>query len=518
MLFNSFEFIFIFLPVCLCCYFLAARFFSLEVALAFLVLASLFFYGYWKPVYLLLMLFSIAFNFLLGRQLSRTGAREGTAVLIAGVAVNLTLLAYFKYANFFVDNLNLVLDTGWEIEKIFLPLAISFFTFQQISYLVDAWEGATSEYNFLHYCLFVSFFPQLIAGPIVHHREILPQFLQRENLSPNLSNFAVGVSIFAIGLFKKTVLADSLSVYVSPVYDGGNAGELDFFLAWGGTLAYTFQLYFDFSGYSDMAIGCARMFGLRLPVNFFSPYKSTSIIDFWRRWHITLSRFLRDYLYIALGGNRKGKYRRYINLFLTMLLGGLWHGAGWPFVAWGALHGSYLMVNHGWKKILDAQGLDFAGNRAYELFSWFVTFLAVVFSWVYFRAPTLEVANQIAAAMLGAGGFELPAGIAARLGPARDMVGGLGVEWVHGGGAVFVKNYLWVLLAGSIAVLLPNVAQIFHAYEPVLYENPKSFASDRRAAIFTFGYGKGWALMVSIAFVAGVLTLLQISEFLYFQF
>lgn len=415
--------------------------------------------------------------------------------------------------------MNAAIGTDWDIGVIFLPLAISFFTFQQVAYLVDAYRGKTSEYNFLHYCLFVCFFPQLIAGPIVHHREILPQFMKGDNLSPKWSNFAVGVSIFAVGLFKKTVLADSLSGYVSPVFDsGGHSGNIDFFQAWGATLAYTFQLYFDFSGYSDMAVGAARIFGVRLPVNFFSPYKATSVIEFWRRWHMTLSRFLRDYLYIALGGNRKGKYRRYVNLFLTMLLGGLWHGAGWPFVIWGALHGTFLMVNHGWRYLMVRWSWSLSQFWAYKVFCWSITFVAVVFSWVYFRAATLEQGNHIAMAMLGLSGFELPAGLLARAGGLGSLLSELGFVAVHGGGAQFVTNYIWVLVSAAIVLALPNVAQIFNRYEPVLYESDRAFSDIRDTGVFSWSYSNRWALAVSLGAVAGILTLQQVSEFLYFQF
>lgn len=516
MLFNSFEFIFLFFPISVMGYFVLARYLSLEAALGFLVLASLFFYAYWNPVYLLLILFSIAFNYVIGRVVTKDGVSGNRSVLVFGISVNLGLLAYFKYANFFVDNVNAVFGSDWNIGTIFLPLAISFFTFQQISYLVDAWRGKTREYNFLHYCLFVCFFPQLIAGPIVHHSDILPQFMRRENMSPRWSNFAIGLSIFAIGLFKKTVIADSLSQYVGPVYDDG--GSVDFFRAWGSTLAYTFQLYFDFSGYSDMAIGAARVFGVKLPVNFFSPYKATSIVEFWRRWHMTLSRFLRDYLYIALGGNRHGNTRRYVNLFLTMLLGGLWHGAGWPFVIWGGLHGSYLMVNHGWRNLLGRLGLDFSASMTYRAFAWLITFIAVVFSWVYFRAPTLEEGNRIALAMLGFSGFELPGGILARLGVLAQYLQAQGVELSHGGGALLVQNYVWVLGAGLAALALPNVAQIFSRYDPVLYESERIFQGERHHSLLSWDYNLRWAIVVAVAGVGGLLTLQQVSEFLYFQF
>lgn len=483
------------------------------------MIGSLFFYGYWKPVYLLLLLFSISFNFVIGRILTRSNGWKRRCSIVFGVGVNLALLAYFKYANFFIENVNSIIGTNWNVGNIFLPLAISFFTFQQISYLVDAWQGKTSEYNLLHYSLFVCFFPQLIAGPIVHHREIIPQFMSTENITPRWSNFAVGVSIFALGLFKKTVIADSLSVYVSPVYDPSAAGSnIDFFRAWGSSLAYTFQLYFDFSGYSDMAIGASRVFGVRLPVNFFSPYKSTSIIEFWRRWHMTLSHFLRDYLYIALGGSRKGKFRRYLNLFITMLLGGLWHGAGWPFVIWGGLHGGYLMINHGWRHLMERFGWDFSQLPLYRALCWFITFIAVVFSWVYFRAPTLEQGNQIALAMLGISGFELPAGILARTGELSNHIVAMGIVPVLGGGSMILNNYIWVLFSAVIAFTLPNVAQIFHRFDPALYENDNVFKSIRGVSLMTWNYNNRWAIAVALAGVAGVLTLQQVSEFLYFQF
>jgi alginate O-acetyltransferase complex protein AlgI len=519
LLFNSYEFIFLFFPLCVMGYFVCARYFSLEAALGFLVLGSLFFYAYWKPIYLVLLLFSIGFNFSIGRVLSQENHWGRRGYLVFGVVVNLALLAYFKYANFFIDNVNTVLGTQWDIGNVFLPLAISFFTFQQISYLVDAWRGKTSEYNFLHYCLFVCFFPQLIAGPIVHHKEIIPQFMREDSITPKWSNFAVGISIFAIGLFKKTVIADSLSAYVGPVFDvPGGSQSVDFFRAWGSALAYTFQLYFDFSGYSDMAIGAARVFGVKLPVNFFSPYKSASIIEFWRRWHMTLSRFLRDYLYFSLGGNRRGKYRRYANLFLTMLLGGLWHGAGWPFVIWGGLHGSYLMVNHGWRHVMERYGWGFSENASYRFFCWFLTFIAVVFAWVYFRAPTLEQGNEIVIAMLGLSGFEVPAGILARAGEYGASLSELGFVPVFGGGTRLVTNYLWILFAAAIALILPNVAQIFSRHDPVLFESAKAFREIRAAGMLKWDFNSRWALIVAIASLAGILTLQQVSEFLYFQF
>jgi len=263
-----------------------------------------------------------------------------------------------------------------------LPLGISFFTFQKIALLADAYEGKIQSLNFLDYALFVLFFPQLIAGPIVHHSEAMSQFQTRGPVQASV--IAMGLTIFAIGLANKVLLADSLAVYATPQFDAAAAGApLSFLAAWSGALAYTLQLYFDFSGYTDMAIGAALLFGVRLPLNFNSPYKARNIIDFWRRWHMTLSRFLRDYLYIPLGGNRHGKLSRYLNLFITMLFGGLWHGAGWTFIFWGALHGFYLAINHGWEALLARFGAgDVNPGGARRLGAQVVTFLAVVVGWV----------------------------------------------------------------------------------------------------------------------------------------
>ena len=380
------------------------------------MIASLFFYGWWRPVYLVLLVISLLANFGFGRGLSpESGLSASIRRLMLGISIafNLGLLGYFKYANFFVDSLGALLDTGWSIETIVLPLAISFYSFQQIAYLVDVFRGEAHEYSFLHYCLFVIFFPQLIAGPIVHHKEMLPQFARRETFRFSHENLAVGATLFTFGLFKKVVLADGMALYATPAFAAAGQGvELSFFEAWGGTWAYTLQLYLDFSGYSDMAIGLARMFGIRLPINFHSPYRAVNIVEFWHRWHITLSRFLRDHLYIPLGGNRRGRLRRHLNLMVTMLLGGLWHGAGWTFVAWGGLHGLYLVLNHGWHTLRRRVG--FAPGRG----GWVglvlarsLTLLAVALAWVPFRAQDMRSAGSMLASMGGLNGIGLPAGL-----------------------------------------------------------------------------------------------------------
>ena len=341
MLFNSYQFIFGFLPVVCLLYFVVARFWGRKAGAAVLVGASLFFYGWWNERYVWILLLSIGCNAGFAIALIRGETGQRFWILLTGLGFNLLLLGYFKYAIFIAQNVNAVFGVDWQVDPGPLPLGISFFTFQKIAFLVDAYLGGVITFNLLDYCLFVTFFPQLIAGPIVRHNEIIPQFrtLPRR---PRASDFAIGISIFAIGLFKKVCLADPSATWVNPLFSAAASGApIGFVDAWIAALAYSFQLYFDFSGYSDMAIGLARLFGIVLPINFYSPYKAVNIIDFWRRWHITLSRFLRDFIYIPLGGNRRGVPRRYVNLAVAMLLGGLWHGAAWTFVLWGAIAWSH---------------------------------------------------------------------------------------------------------------------------------------------------------------------------------
>jgi len=492
MLFNSYGFILLFLPVTLLGFFLACRMAGSRVAIFWLVCASLFFYGWWNPVYLLLIIGSIICNYAIGvGLLSFSNPGQKKLLLVFGSVANLAVLAYFKYTNFIVDNINLGTDSNFQVDNIVLPLALSFFTFQQIAYLVDTARGLTREHDFLHYCLFVTFFPQLIAGPIVHHREMLPQFARQSLYRFRSSNLAIGLTIFAIGLFKKTVIADGIAIYATPVFSAADTGiVLSFADAWGGTLAYAFQLYFDFSGYSDMAIGLARMFGIRLPLNFNSPYKATSIIDFWRRWHITLSRFLRDYLYISLGGNRKGDYRRYTNLFITMLLGGLWHGAGWNFLLWGGLHGLYLIVNHFWRTLSDRHAIKLG-----VYWGWALTFLATTIAWVPFRAETIEGCLSIWRSMFG---IDTP-------GQVDSMF--------------FVKPGHWMalVLVLLIAVALPNVQQLMRRYKPA-FETYYGEVEKHRWQLMEWRPTILWASLSGAIFVGSLYYLSRPSEFLYFQF
>jgi alginate O-acetyltransferase complex protein AlgI len=407
MLFNSYPFLLGFFPAVLLIFFLPGRG-RQALAAVWLALASLFFYGYWSLSALPLLLISICANYGFGLWVNPAlGAdpaadqRRRKRRLTLAVVLNLAVLGYFKYANFFIDAMNgalhVVSGAQLQLLNVVLPIGISFFTFTQIAFLVDCYEGKVRERNFAHYVLFVSYFPHLISGPVLHHSQMMPQFRLPQTYTPAVSNMVTGLLSVTAGLAKKTLLADEFSQYASPIFEAAGAGhDIGRVAAWTGALAYTLQIYFDFSGYSDMAVGLSRMLGISLPLNFDAPYKSVSIIEFWRRWHMSLSQFLRDYLYVRLGGNRYGTVRRYINLMLTMLLGGLWHGASWTFVAWGGLHGTYLLVNHAWRsatKSMPTPGaaLALVGRLAGLL----VTFLAVVIGWVFFRATTFAGAQRM---------------------------------------------------------------------------------------------------------------------------
>ncbi len=402
MLFTTLSFVFLFLPVTWAGFYLAGRW-SDDAAAAWLFAASLVFYAHWMPVDLWLLLGSITGNFLVGARIIATPG-GGRGWLMAGVAFNLSLLGCFKYANFVVANLNLLLGTELPNPGLLLPIGISFYSFTQIAFLVDTYQRKVREPKALHYGLFVTYFPHLVAGPVLHHAQMMPQFRDPSVYRINPAHCAAGLAIFALGLFKKVVLADGISPCADAVFKPADAGlSPDPLEGWLGALAYTFQLYFDFSAYSDMAIGLSWLFNVRLPFNFDSPYRATNISDFWRRWHISLSSFLRDYLYIALGGNRHGSLRRYLNLAATMVLGGLWHGASWTFVVWGALHGLYLMVNHGFRALLgSAAQARLAGSRLAVLLGWALTMLGVVVAWVVFRAETFGGALRVLQAMAGA--------------------------------------------------------------------------------------------------------------------
>lgn len=519
MLFNSLGFLLLFLPITLLLFYKVIPPFS-KVRIWWLVLASLFFYAWWKPVYLLLLTTSILCNYFLAQNIIEmpTHSKGKRYLLVLGVTFNLGLIAFFKYANFLVDSVNLVASTQFHLEKILLPLAISFFTFQQIAYLVDAYQEKIKQQNFSQYCLFVTFFPQLIAGPIVQHCEIIPQmsgtFLTNKKL---VRNIAIGLSIFMIGLAKKIIIADTLAVPADKVFFAASNGlSLSLFEAWLGAFCYTFQLYFDFSGYSDMAIGLAQMFGIKLPVNFNSPYKATSIIEFWRRWHITLSRFLRDYLYIPLGGNKHGQFARYKNLMLTMLLGGLWHGAGWNFVIWGGMHGLYLIINHGWRNLVKA---GIKSKVPFQQVSYqFITFMVVVLAWVVFRSDSLFTIGQMFKAMFGLEGISLPNRLGA-LGLANiPFLNSLGISFngmFYNQLVTWSEIYYMLMIAAVLAFMMPNTQTLFRRVTRL------------QPGISSVSHAKVWmlwrpTLMMGVA--TGILTVVCLcllskpSAFLYYNF
>lgn len=478
MLFNSYQFILLFLPFTFFVYFFLTKNRLFVAARSFLAAASLFFYSVWNVAYLPLILTSMIVNFSIGSALASGGGGRRIpvnrkAVLVAGIGFNLALLGYFKYANFFIDNAGLLFSGEFSSLDIVLPLAISFYTFQQIAYLVDSYKGETREYDFLSYVVFVTFFPQLIAGPIVHHREMMPQFSSRWNMLKRYRNIAVGLVIFGIGLFKKVVIADWFAQTASYGFDQAEA--LSLVEGWATSLSYTFQIYFDFSGYTDMAVGLALLFNIRLPQNFNSPYKATSIQDFWRRWHMTLSRFLRDYLYIPLGGNRRGHVRTGLNILITFILGGLWYGASWMFVIWGGLHGAALVVHRLW------QGVPVHIPR---VLAWLLTFNFINITWVFFRAEDMDSALRVLCAMVDIGSL-LPEG------------------------AFMAGTKPWMLAAAIVLALFTVLcAKNTIWVQSALYKNARA----RWIGFIYFGAGIIWAVALFMLGYIGK------SEFLYFNF
>ena len=424
MLFNSYDFIVVFLPTVLVGFFFLSGTRRQRLAGIWLTVASIFFYGWWSPLHVPLLLASIGFNYLLGRRLAKEPHR---GILFFGIAVNVALLSYFKYTGFVVKSIDDAFGLGWTIPSIVLPLAISFYTFQQIAYLSDAHDGAAVEHDFSNYCLFITFFPHLIAGPITHHREMLPQFNDPETFRPRLDNISIGTTLFLLGLFKKVAIADPLGEHVRPVFAAAAAGApLTLLDAWGGAVAYALQIYFDFSGYTDMAIGLSLLFGISLPPNFDSPFKARNIIEFWSRWHMTLTQFLTAYIYnpLVLRATR-ARMRAGLRLphrgrmtpaafvalvavptLFTMFVSGVWHGAGWQFVVFGLLHGVYLTVNHGWRALKTSWGwrLD-SENPLARCSAVLLTFVCVVVALVFFRAADMPAALNMLAGMGGMRGI-----------------------------------------------------------------------------------------------------------------
>jgi alginate O-acetyltransferase complex protein AlgI len=551
MLFNSYEFIFLYLPVVVAGFY-ALNLLNRNAAIIWLGGASLFFYGYWNWRFVPLLIGSVVFNYGMGILLMRgdnqISSRRRLFIVIFAVGVNLAALAYFKYANFLVDNLNLALPHPLVISAIILPLGISFFTFTQIAFLIDTYVREAREPRFSNYLLFVTYFPHLIAGPILHHTEMMPQFERRESGSIS-ENIAIGLSIFVIGLFKKVVIADSVAAFAAPGFDGVHDGAvLSLLEAWSAPIAYTFQLYFDFSGYSDMAIGLSQMFGIRLPLNFDSPLRARSIIEFWQRWHMTLTRYLRLYLYtpittkimswrIAHGYGISGKDTRSLSgftamvavpLFYTMGLAGIWHGAGLQFLVFGLLHAAYLTVNHGWRTFRHLSRPSHAVTAKLLLLrDVSLTFLAVVVANVFFRASSVHDAWSILRGMAGFNGFVLPAGLTAYLGPLAAPLVHLGVRFepalpfFNGSSEVAVFALLFFIVWA-----LPNTQQLVARFSPVFDNASPDRTRDLPlvARIRSVRWLVEWRPNVSSAMLVGALAavaclnLHHVSEFLYFEF
>jgi len=526
MLFNSPIFIYLFLPfVVLAGNALRTRFENKSYFIVFLSIASIFFYGYTEYKWTFIILFSIMFNYMLARHfIDSANSALRKPMMIFGVAVNLALLGYFKYTDFLLANVNELFGTSLPFLGIVLPIGISFYTFQQIAFLVDAYRAKVTHFTFRRYLFFITFFPQLIAGPIVHHAEILPQLARRWR-SDLTSDIALGLFIFLIGLTKKALLADSFAGIATPIFDSADGGAvLTTQEAWVGALAYALQIYFDFSGYSDMAIGIARMFGLRLPINFNSPYKSVGIIDFWRRWHITLSRFLRDYLYIPLGGNRSGRVRRYLNLLITMLLGGIWHGAGWGFVIWGFLHGAFLMIQHGLRSAFGRSETRLPRPFLRGL-GWALTLLAVILAWVPFRAVSLDGLTGMWGAMAG-----LSAG--AEILTLEDdffawIAAGLMIVTLLPNSQEIVERLFGYRIGTSMPARAPVPASQAYSAAPKprqattsdgANDRPESLPNLVRPAKSRLALQIGLAACLGFGAVAGIALNNQITEFIYFQF
>jgi alginate O-acetyltransferase complex protein AlgI len=543
MLFNSAEFLFVFLPATLAGFYLLGAV-SRTSALRWLILVSLVFYAWWRPLNVLIIAPSIVVNFALARILLRLNEGEGPGrgskpLLILGILLNVIFLGAFKYTDFISGTINDVFGANLVLRHIILPLGISFITFQKIAFLIDVQAGRVRSFTFQDYCTFVLFFPQLIAGPIVHYREMMPQF-HAASCRFDKEDVAVGLTLLFFGLFKKVIFADKIALLVTPIYDHAAAGgRTSLLLAWMAAIGFTLQIYFDFSGYTDMALGLARFFGIRLPPNFYSPLRASSIIDFWLRWHMTLTRFLTGYIYnplvlwltrrrLAKGlpgfGARNATVGAFVSLLMfptviTMFVSGLWHGAGYGFIVWGLIHGFYLTINHGWRVAAarlwpDRQSYD----RVMKPAGWVLTFVSVTTAMVLFRAPTMTSAIDLVKGIIGLNGIALPQALFDRLRPLTSTFHGvIGVIADPGVSQDFTKTAIWIGGLMFIALACPNTLQILARYQPALGVKPQSTklllgrTLEWRASL-------PWAIAVSAIAAIATLSMSGPSEFLYWQF
>ena len=512
MLFNSYEFIFLFLPLLILTISIIRKH-EYGITICLIIFSSIF-YAWWDIKYLLLMYFSIAVNYCIGKALFQFKAKM---MLIIGISFNLLLLIIFKYSMLLINSSNQLFNLSFTIPHIILPLAISFYTFQQIAFLSDTYTGKLDEYpKPTVYCLFVIFFPQLIAGPIVHWKQVLHQYT---NISKRLSweNLYIGILIFTIGLFKKVIIADTFAVHADNIFSVSDFSALTSHDAWAGTLCFGLQIYFDFSAYADMAIGLARMFGIELPINFMSPYKSRSIIEFWRRWHISLSRFLRDYLYVPLGGNRINWHRQMGNIMITMLIGGIWHGASWAFLMWGGIHGVFIVINHSWRKITQGSFKNITQTRLFSCISLLLTLLVVFLAWVPFRVNDPQQFLIIWTKILSFNDLLLlPEHYAEKLGSLSAAFESFGFQFVSREHFPITRIFAYCLL-GFIAVLvLPNTAELFRPYlSGINQSNLKLYRYKFDNLVYT---SPSVIFIAALTLVVCTLFLFRVIKFIYFQF
>lgn len=546
MLYNSYEFIFLFLPITLIVFYQLGKRNYQKIALVWLILTSFFFYARWNPAYLIFLLGSLAINYSLGVTinnkvqaiLSKNLVINDRFFLIIGIIFNLGLLAYFKYANFFVDSINSLVGSNWTLKNLIIPLGISFITFEQIAYLVDTYKGKIKDHNPIHYCLFIGFFPQLISGPIVRYRELAPQLKSSKVFQFNYEDFSVGLTIFSIGLFKKVIIADNLSPHVSLIYDAVTEGtSLSFMEAWIGILAHTLRLYFDFSGYSDMAIGVARMFGIKLPLNFDSPYKTTNISQFWSHWHMTLTRFFRDYLYLPLSrwlktwplgkGQIAQQRATAINAFVGLSITGLWHGAGWNFLAWGGLHGIYFILYQQWRDFLKSKGKNLKDSPWWsQLIGWFFTFFAWMFALVLSRTENISQTLSMWSSMLAFNGISLPSSLENNL----SFLKVLGFEF-SGLMPNFIYNSIYpsevlqllqlIMILLIIVLFTPNTQQWMGQYKPAVDYYAGRIKGQWKANIWKKLQWKPSSIFAFISFFLLAISLFSLNHeqpFIYFQY
>jgi alginate O-acetyltransferase complex protein AlgI len=538
MLFNSSEFLLVFLPATLVGFYVLGTI-SRTSAIRWLILASLVFYAWWRPINILIIAPSIVINYGIASILTRviqdeSSRRVSKAILVLGIVFNVLFLGVFKYTDFISGSINDIFGTDLLLRHIILPLGISFITFQKIAFLIDVHGGRVKSFTFQDYCTFVLFFPQLIAGPIVHYREMMPQF-HAASCRFDKENVAIGLTLLLFGLFKKVVFADNIAYYITPIYHhAATRGGTSFLLAWMAAIGFTLQIYFDFSGYSDMALGLARFFGIRLPQNFNSPLRASSIIDYWLHWHMTLTRFLTAYIYNPLSlwltrrrlakgqpgfSGRNPTVGAFVSLLMfptviTMLVSGVWHGAGYGFILWGLLHGCYLTINHGWRVIAARLWSD---RRRYDRFmkpaGLVLTLTSVTAAMVLFRSPTITSAMDLVKGLVGLNGIALPQALFDRLGPFSGALHSVGLIPDSWSSQEFVKTAIWISILMFVALACPNTLQILGRYEPALGVKPLAIGR-----VVGWDASFPWAIAMSAIAAIAIVSMGGPSEFLYWQF